>query len=440
VKLIGVNLLRAALVAAAILPLRLAEAQDTPAATTPLTTTTASQAYPQVTCTTSNALACDEILQIASDTRDQLAPLLQLGSKWRFPVNIHLVTADDPLFGKVRQEGVTAVAADGTMKIEAVLPYADPHAREFVQRQFVTALLWEKFFANAKSFDTGTRLDVVPLWLIEGLREELNEDPEHDRASIVRHATQTQRAPTLSEVTGWQELSDDRLLGLWQRAFCFYLVDSLIRNPTKREDFQQWLTTLSGANPTSAQYLFPTETGWQGELIAATGRSHDIVYTWEESLAELDTINVLAVPGDKPGKAHIGSLDNVTTFPRDSKLLTTLQQKNLDLINLELRAHPSWRPIIALYRFGLTAVLDGKKLDQAAKVLQEATRKRALEMNYHQKLIDYTNWFEVTKNFAGDTSYFHSYFATAQAIEKAQADPDHPNPIRAHLLQVESQL
>ena len=51
-----------------------------------------------------------------------------------------------------------------------------------------------------------------------------------------------------------------------------------------------------------------------------------------------------------------------------------------------------------------------------------------MELDYHQKLVDYVNRFEVTKNYAGDTSYFHSYFNTAQTMERVQADPDHPNP------------
>jgi hypothetical protein len=133
----------------------------------------------------------------------------------------------------------------------------------------------------------------------------------------------------------------------------------------------------------------------------------------------------------------------VQTYPRDAKLFLVLKQKIVDLTGLELRAHPSWRQIIALYRFGITAMVNDAKNDQTAQVARffdEAKRRRALEMDYHQKLVDYVNWFEVTKNYAGDTSYFHTYFTTAQAMERVQADPAHPNPIRVGLLHVESQL
>ena len=124
-------------------------------------------------------------------------------------------------------------------------------------------------------------LDAVPIWLIEGLREWVNDDPEHSRESIVRRAVQIQRAPTLADVTTWKELSHDRLLGLWQRAFCYYLVNSLIQPGAKRDNFQQWLGTFSGNNPMPPSSLFPTEMGWQEQLIEASARSRDIVYTWE---------------------------------------------------------------------------------------------------------------------------------------------------------------
>jgi len=402
-----------------------------------------SDRYPEVTCMTSNPAVCVDVLQLAADTRDQLEPLLRLGRTWRFPVHIHIVTPDDPLAGKVHSESASVIATGQTMEITAVLPSTDLDAREFIQRQFVTALLWEKFFASTQTFDTHTRLDVVPLWLTEGLREWLNDDVEHQRENIVKRATATHRAPTLYEVLHWQQLSNDRLMGLWQCAFSYYLVNSLLRTSTQRDDFQQWLTATSGPNPASAKLLFPTEMGWQRELVDATQRSNDIVYSWDETVVLLATAETITIPPDK-GKAitdtHICTFDSVTTFPRDDKLIAVLKQKIFDLTNLELRAHLSWRPIIALYRFGLTALVDNKTPDVAQKFIVQARQQSTAEMAYHQKILDYVNWFEVTKDYASASTHFRTYFSTAQEMEQVQADPKHPNPIRANLLQIESQL
>ena len=60
-------------------------------------------------------------------------------------------------------------------------------------------------------------------------------------------------------------------------------------------------------------------------------------------------------------------------------------------------------------------------------------------MAEHQKLVDYMNWFEVTKDYA-DPTHFGNYFSTAKEMEQVEADPAHPNPIRANLLQIESEL
>jgi hypothetical protein len=406
----------------------------------PVISTSASQNYSQVTCTSADALACADTLQLAADTRDQLAPLLHLGAAWRFAVHIHVMTPDDPLTAKINREAAAVFSQGATMKIEAVLPSTDPDAREFIQRQFVTALLWEKFFANTTSFDKHTHLDVVPFWLIQGLCGWLNEDPEHNRESIVRRAVQNQTAPTLTEVTGWHELSEDRLLGLWQRAFCYYLVNSLAQPGPRRDDFQQWLAGFSESSPSPAQFHFPTEAAWQHELADATGRSRDIVYTWAETSSELTTAETITFAASKNTSVQTCTLDTIATLPRSPGLVEALQERIFLLTELELRAHPSFHAILEIYRSALTALVNDNHPDQAKKLLQEAHRQRVAETANHQKLLDYINWFEVTKDYAGNTSRFNRYFTTAKEMERVQADPAHPNPIRANLLQIESEL
>ena len=415
-------------------------APDAPVASpAPDISTAACPDYPQVTSTSSDALACANVLQLAADTRDQLGPLLKLGPAWRFPVHIHVMTPDDPLTAKINREAAAVFSQGATMKIEAVLPSSDPDAREFVQRQFVTALLWEKFFSSTTSFDKHTRLDIVPLWLVEGLRESLNEDPGHNREGIVKRAVKNQTAPTLADVTGWHELSDDHLLGLWQRAFCYYLVDSLIREGPQRTDFQQWLAGFSGPNPSPSQYHFPTEANWQGELADAAARGSDKVYTWSETLSELTADETITFAASKDAKVETCTLDQVSTLPRNKIVFEALQEKMFTLTQLELRAHPSWRWIVELYRYGLNAIINDPDQVDAKSILDEARQRRLAEIAHHQKLLDYVNWFEVTKDY-DDTSHFDDYFITAKEMERIQADPAHPNPIRANLLQIESEL
>ncbi len=402
-----------------------------------MVSTSTSQTYSQVTCTSSDALACADALQMATDIRDQLSPILKLGPNWRFPVHIHIITPDDPLLAKINREASAVFSQGSTMKIEAVLPSTDPNAREFIQRQYVTAILWEKFFANKATFDKNTHLDLVPLWLVEGLREWLNEDPEHTRESIVRRAVQNQTAPTLDQVTGWHELSDDRLLGIWQRAFSYYLVNMLVQQGPPRDDFQQW---LSGPDPSPLESHFPTETAWQRELADAAGRSHDIVYTWSETSSELTAAETITFAASKDAKVQTCTLDTAATLPRTPIVLEALQERIFVLTQLELRAHPSWHSILELYRAALTALVHDNRPDEAVKLLQEAQKQRIAETAYHEKLLDYVNWFEVTKDDADNTSHFNSYFSTGKEMERIQADPAHPNPIRANLLQIESEL
>ena len=419
---------------AGTMPLRAQDAPPAPDA--PAISTTTSQLYPQVSCTSANALAATETLQLAAETRDQLRPLLELGPTWRFPVHIRIMTPDDPMLAKINHEAAGVFSQGDTMSIEAVLPSTDPLAREFVQRQFVTALLWEKFFANTKTFDKNTRLDVAPTWLIEGLRESLNEDPEHNRESIVRRSVKNKSTPTLAEVTTWRSLSDDRLLGLWQRAFCYYLVQSLTRSGERLDDFHQW---LAGAGSSPAQHHFPTETAWQMELADAADRSQLLVYSWNETLAQLTAAQAITYAESKNGKVQTCPLDNAILLPRTPAILQALKERGFLLTELELRAHPSWHDVLELYRAALASI-DANRIDDARKQLAEARAQSVAETANHQKLLDYVNWFEVSKDYPDNNSRFHSYFNTARGMERIQADTPHPNPIRANLLEIEGHL
>ena len=420
------------------------DATPAPDPEAPVVATSASSDYPQVSVSSSNALAVADTLQLASDTRDQLTSVLKLGKDWRFAVHIRIMAPDDPMLAKINREAAGVFAQGNTMKIEAVVPSTDPNLREFIQRQFVTALLWERFFSKTTTFDHQTHLDVVPVWLVEGLREYLNEDPEHDRESIVRRAVHSQSAPSLAEVTGWHELSSDRLLGLWQRAFCFYLVDSIIEQGPRRDDFQQWLDGFASENPAPAQYHFPTETAWQHELVDASSRSRQIVYTWDETLAELtadQTITFLTStdPAVKDPKVQTCTIFDVTALPHTVPMFEAIKERIDVLTALELRAHASWNSVIELYRSALTVLIKNNDVDLANKLLTEGHKRFLAETADHQKLTDYVNWFEVTKDYAAP-DHFEGYFTTAKEMERIEADPAHPNPIRANLLQLESQL
>jgi hypothetical protein len=421
------------------------EAQDAPVTAeslAPPITTTPSIDYPQVTCTTSDTIGCADILQLAGDTREKLASVLNLGPTWRFAVHIHVLTPDDPLTAKIDREAAAVFAQGTTMKLEAVLPSTDPDAREFIQRQFVTALLWEKFFANQTSFDKHTRLDIVPLWLVEGLRESLSDDSDHDRESIVRHAVEKGTAPHLKDLTGWHDLSTDRLLGLWQRAFCYYLVESLTQKGARLDDFQTWLDGFSkpasDSNPSAIH--FPTEEAWQRELVDASKRSHDLVYTWDETQDELTADETITFAASKDAPVQTCTLDALATLPETPAATEALHERVFILTDLELRAHPSWHSILELYRSALTVLIGDPQSDLAKKLLGEAHRQRVAETEKHEKLLDYLNWFEVTKDNAIDSSPFRHYFSTAQEMKRIQADPAHPNPIRADLLEIESEL
>jgi len=400
--------------------------------------TSRSNEFSEVSCTTNDAAACADTLQLAAETRDALASALKLGSSWRFPVHIHVITPDDPLAATIHREAAQVLLVDGGMTIDAYVPLDDPDAREFIQRQYVTAMLWERFFAGTTKFDQNTPIDIVPLWLVEGLREWANEDPTHNREEIARRALQNQTAPSLAEVIGWKDLSNDELFGLWQRAFSFYLVDSLLRDSARRDDFQQWLDSF--ASPGGGGHLhFPTEANWQQELAAAAARSRNAFYTWQETLDELNADESITYAAAKDAKVQSCTIDNVASQEFTDGLREAVAQKVDQLTQLERHAHPGWHSTLEAYRAGLTALLRGDDA-KAPRMLAEAHALHDAEIANQQKLADYLNWFVVTRDFGPGPSRFDRYMAVSKQLELATPDPAHPSPLRAKLQSIESQL
>jgi len=400
--------------------------------------TSHSNIYSEVSCSTTDAAACADALQLAADTRDALSSVLRLGPHWRFPVHIHVITADDPLATKISHAAAQVLLVDGGMTIDAYVPLDDPNAREYIQRQYVTAMLWERFFAGTKTFDQNTRIDIVPLWLVEGLREWSNEDPAHARGAIARRALQDQTAPTLSDVINWKTLSNDELFGLWQRAFSYYLVDSLLRDPASRDEFQQWLGSFStpgGGRP----FHFPTEADWQKELADAAARSRGAFYTWQETLDELDADDTITYADAKNAKQRTCTIDNAATPELTDALRTAVAQKIDQLTQLERHAHPGWNPTLEAYRAGLYVLLQDNDA-RGPRLLAEARALRDAQMANHRKLVDYLNWFEVTHDLGNDGTRFGHYIAVSKELESASPDPAHTSPLRETLQHVQSQL
>jgi hypothetical protein len=125
---------------------------------------------------------------------------------------------------------------------------------------------------------------------------------------------------------------------------------------------------------------------------------------------------------------------------RSPALLKAVKDRIYILTALELRAHPGWHDVLEHYRAALTGVLEGSDGTATRQLFARARHEREMEAQYHGKLLDYLNWYEVTKDEKQGVSRFEPYFATAHAMERTEGDPQHPNPIRANLLQVESQL
>ncbi len=402
----------------------------------PSVCTTSSNFYPQITCASTDPRVNQVVLDIAYDARSQLAPLLGLGNDWRFPVHLHIITTQDPDFERVKTPTLTVSTSGPTLVIDSWLPVTDPLLREQVQRRFVLALLWEATFKDQTKFDGNTKLDVVPNWAVEGLREELNEDDQHQREAIVARAFRSNRAPKLQEIAGWNPLSDATLLGGWQRAFCYYIVKTLTDSQDRQVGFRQWLQALAHGNPQAFEFL-PSELAWERELMKAEADSEPVTYSWTSTLQKLRAQKILLAKKDQR-KPRTFLLDDLASpeLTHTPELTQEMQDEYTQLTGLQARAHPSWQEAVSAYRQAVFAWLQNAKPDTMTEILTKARGLADEQVAEHQRLTDYLNWFEVTHSYG--RPQFQKYFQSVQEADKTNSDK--PDPLRDNLLNFEKNL
>jgi hypothetical protein len=226
------------------------------------------------------------------------------------------MTPDDPLTAKINREGVGGLLGGRDHENRG----GPPHLRSRCARIHPAAIrhrpaVGKIFRDSTKTFDK-TRISTRPGLAGRGFARMAERRP---RAQSRKHRPKSgpePAAPTLAEVTGWQRAE--------RRPPAGTLAALLLLLPGRQPDhvrtqagpiFSNGSPRLSGPNPASAQFLFPTEAGWQRELAEATQRSRDIVYSWDETVAELAAAEVIAIPADKPSDTRILHVRYGRPFP-----------------------------------------------------------------------------------------------------------------------------
>jgi hypothetical protein len=143
------------------------------------------------------------------------------------------------------------------------------------------------------------------------------------------------------------------------------------------------------------------------------------------------------VPAEK--KAPVSTSCPIAEYPRilaNKQRATLFGQAELALINLAMRAHPLYRPVVSEYLSLVKALGAGKREKEAAAVLKNLASLRLKLERDMRDVEDYVDWAEATQT-EGFSGKFDEYLRAAATA--AKPPPPRRDPVSRYMNLMESE-
>jgi hypothetical protein len=378
----------------------------------------------------------------AESARKLAAAVVGLPRKWK--TRIHLRLDDGDRDRPPPQYPMTRAIRNGpALDFEVRFNPHHPQIREELLRTLMVLFLYERVLEGNPDWVEKHEMPLLPFWLTEGLHQLVFDAGDRQWEKVVGRAVAQKRAPSLADIQDWHGLREETLQRLWQQAFAYYLVSSVTEPGPARERFHSWLTSSQthDNNPLlNLSPLMPTEIEWRSRLSHAAERSRNLVYSWDETSRLFADSQTLLLRDPDSGEELLARLNQLASHRHRPGLAQAVADKIEELINLELRAHFLWRPIIAHYRLGLANLHNGKakpEVTYESRIAEADAEIQALNQA-HSLLTDYLNWFAVTQPLASPGSAFSDYHLLRQRLD--HFDPRQVDPLRTTAITIEKGL
>lgn len=378
----------------------------------------------------------ENLLDMTMEARRRISEELGMPRDWRHLVRLIPYEASNEQLKRFPL--LKAFLDDGALSFEIHFPTNTPNAREEFLRTLAYTFLYDALLQKKINFDDGEPLPSIPVWLAEGtLQQIVTNDPKRWR-QIVHRAVELNKAPPLDKVMGWKSLANDALMRAWQQAFSYQLADFLF-DKSRRKEFHDWIEEHGVAKQNAFATLRPMVKGeidWRHVLSLAQEQRADLIFSFNDTASRFAATQSIRIPKTKGHKESVTTLAKLAELQDHPKLKAAVQEKMTELTNLELRAHFSWRPIIAWQRAGLNRLLgqDENAVSDYARAMGKAIREQRALNQMHEQIGDYLNWFLVAKVPIQDGSYFADYYRIRTELESFE--PPQEDPLRSFQIQV----
>jgi len=330
-----------------------------------------------------------------------------LDPEWKWPV---VVNGQIPSAGRPKSPATNLYVGDGdTLKIQVDMPSTFLGTSDF-DIAIIRALALEYAYRKAGP-KAGKSYNRPPAWFIEGVWQETAASEGGLSAALFERLLRGAPPPRLDVFLKQRpELMDPTSRAVY-RAQALGLLRALISSAEGKEGLGTYLSSLPGVRPEDSSGLltaFPSIAKdpsilakfWTLSLArASSGDSAEFLDAAESGKRLAAIFKDVRLPADEKSKSGEGELRGAAALPglaRTAAGRFTLKGIAEDLLRLEARAHPLYRPVVEEYR-EIAAELSKKARRDAAKRIAAASELLSALDARSEAIADHLNWFEATR-------------------------------------------
>lgn len=329
-----------------------------------------------------------------------------LPSEWKWPIVINLNTK--PHRGSDGPRTSLFLGDEETIKIQVDVPTTARSETEW-ELEILRALALEFAYREAKP-RANKHYSLPPEWLVEGLWQKAAAGTHGLSAALFEQLVESGPPPKLEAFLKQRPQTFDPTSRAIYRAQSMTLLNALLATKNGKEGLASYLTGLHAVRPEDPQPLlaaFPElqedPSGlvklWTLAIARASATDQLEALSIPETEKQLTLVMEDLRPAPDPKKPELDKLAGPLAMPvlaREKNGRFLLARKAEELLRLEGRAHPIYRPVVEEYR-QIASELATKPRRDAEKRLLAVGELRAALYARCEAMADYVNWFEATQ-------------------------------------------
>jgi hypothetical protein len=348
-----------------------------------------------------------EIARKADSLAGTFSTAAGLSPEWKWPIVVNLNTK--PLRGSDRPRTSLFLGDEDTIKIQVDVPTSSARSETELELEILRALALEFAYREAKP-KANKHYSLPPEWLVEGIWQKAAAGTHGISAALFSQLVQSGPPPKIEAFLKQRPQTMDPTSRAIYRAQSMTLLNALLATDNGKQNLAAYLMGLHAVRPEDPQPLLaafpelekdPNNLVKLWTLAIARASATDQL----EALSVVDTEKQLTLvmedlrPVADPKKPDLEKLSGPLAMPvlsKDKNGRYLLARKAEELLRLEGRAHPIYRPVVEEYRQIASELADKPRRDAEKRLLAVGELRTALYARC-EAMSDYVNWFEATQ-------------------------------------------